>query len=130
MKRLVFSTCALLVIAGCAKRADAIAPVEIPIAAYSNQYCVALSNELVVEREKLAAQAKKQNQAATGDAVGVFLVGVPTASLTGHDQEGELAVTKGKVLSIENAMRSKNCDATLEEAPADSAENTTPATAS
>ena len=36
--------------------------------------------ELIAENEKLAALSKAQNSAATGDAVGVFLIGVPMSS--------------------------------------------------
>lgn len=106
----VFVITLTALLSGCAKRADSIAPVQIPIAAYSNLECEALTQEYLLEYEKLNQLAKQQNQAATGDAVGVFLIGVPTASVTGHDKEGELAVAKGKVLSIENTMKSKSCD--------------------
>lgn len=44
----------------------------------------------------LAALEKQQSSAATGDALGVFLIGVPTTSLTGGDKAGEIAVEKGK----------------------------------
>lgn len=93
----------------CAKRPDAIVPVDIPMAAYTNMSCQALSQELNKERAKLANLSRQQNDAATGDAVGVFLIGVPTSSTFGGDKEGEVAVSKGKVNAIENAARSKGC---------------------
>jgi len=72
----------------CAKRPDAIVPVDIPIAAYTNLSCQALASELVKERSTLASLSKQQNEAATGDAVGVFLIGVPASSTFGGDKEG------------------------------------------
>jgi len=93
----------------CAKRPDAIVPVDIPMAAYTNLSCQALASELVKERNTLASLSKQQNEAATGDAVGVFLIGVPASSTFGGDKEGQVAVSKGKVNAIENAARSKGC---------------------
>lgn len=99
-----------LAISGCAKRPDAIVPVDIPMAAYTNNDCPALAQEMVKEQTNLAALSKQQDQAATGDAIGVFLIGVPTSSTLGGDKEGWVAVSKGKVNAIESAMRSKGCN--------------------
>ncbi|RCS21352.1 hypothetical protein DUT91_24725 [Phyllobacterium salinisoli] len=93
----------------CAKRPDAIVPVDIPMAAYTNLRCAELAQELIKERNNLAALSKQQNQAATGDAVGVFLLGVPASSTFGGDKEGQVAVSKGKVNAIESAAKSKGC---------------------
>ncbi|MBP1886453.1 hypothetical protein [Sinorhizobium mexicanum] len=98
-----------LAAASCAKRPDAIVPVDIPMAAYSNQSCEGLAQELLKEQANLAAVSKQQNQAATGDAVGVFLVGVPMSSTFGGDKEGQVAVSKGKVNAIESSLKSKGC---------------------
>lgn len=108
---------AVITIAGCAKRADSVVPVSIPIAAYSGFECPELTQEYLREYNQLNHLARAQNQAATGDAIGVFLLGVPTASVTGHDKEGDLAVAKGKVLSIESALKSKSCDVPPPPAP-------------
>ncbi|WP_421579389.1 hypothetical protein, partial [Shinella sp. M31] len=63
----------------CAKRPDAIVPVDIPMAAYGNLNCEQLGQEYIKEQGNLAALSKQQNQAATGDAFGVFLIGVPAS---------------------------------------------------
>ena len=99
----------LLTASSCAKRPDAIVPVDIPTSAYSNGTCQSLSQELVKEQGNLAAVSKQQNQAATGDALGVFLIGVPASSTFGGDKEGQVAVAKGKVNAIEAALKSKGC---------------------
>lgn len=109
MNRKIFAVLALLPLAACAKRPDAIVPVDIPMAAYASESCPDLARELVAEQGKLAASSKQQNNAANGDAFGVFLIGVPMSSLTGGDKEGEISVQKGKVLSIQNTMKSKGC---------------------
>ena len=109
MKKLIIAASILAALASCAKRPDAIVPVDIPMAAYSGQSCAQLSRDLIKEQENLAAVSKAQNQAATGDAVGVFLIGVPMSSTVGGDKEGQVAVAKGKVLSIENSIKAKGC---------------------
>ena len=79
------------------------------MAAYSNLNCKQLAAEMVTEQDNLAAISNAQNQAATADAVGVFLLGVPAGSVTGGDKEGQVAVAKGKVQAIESAIKSKGC---------------------
>jgi hypothetical protein len=100
----------LVALAGCAKRPDAIVPVDIPMAAYQNLNCRGIAAEIIAENEKLAALSKAQNSAATGDAVGVFLIGVPMSSVTGGDKEGSIAVSKGKVQALQNASLAKGCN--------------------
>lgn len=109
MKIRIVALAFTLAAVGCAKRPDAIVPVDIPMAAYTNLGCPALVQELLKEQNNLAALSKQQNQAATGDAIGVFLVGVPASSTFGGDKEGQVAVSKGKVNALNSAMMSKGC---------------------
>lgn len=81
------------------------------MAAYSNLDCQALAREYLKEQASLSAVSKQQHDAATGDAVGVFLVGVPMSSTFGGDKEGQVAVAKGKVNAIEANMKAKGCSA-------------------
>lgn len=106
---LVVAACCGLA-AGCAKRPDAIAPAAIPMAAYQNLDCQQLASEYINEATTLAALVRAQNDAATGDAVGVFLIGVPLSSTFGGNKEGDLAVAKGKVQAIESAMMAAGCE--------------------
>ena len=96
-------------VAGCAKRPDAIAPAAIPMEAYTGLSCPQLAQAHANEKTRLAALAAAQDSAATGDAVGVFLIGVPASSAFGGDKEGEVAVSKGKILAMESAALRKNC---------------------
>ncbi|UJW77673.1 hypothetical protein [Rhizobium sp. SL42] len=109
MRKFVLAATVLAAASGCAKRPDAIVPVDIPMAAYSNMSCQQLGQEMVKEQQALAAVSKAQNDAATGDAFGVFLIGVPMSSTFGGDKEGQVAVSKGKVQAIENSLRGKGC---------------------
>ncbi|MCV0427173.1 MAG: hypothetical protein K5905_17060 [Roseibium sp.] len=100
---------AFLSLTACAKGPDAIKPASIPLAAYTGQSCSNLSKELVLEKDRLEDLEDAQRSAQAGDAFGVFLIGIPISSATGGDKEGDLSVSKGKVQSIELAMKSKNC---------------------
>jgi len=101
-----------LAISSCAKRPDAIVPADIPMAAYTNYSCEQLGQEMIKEQAGLSAVSKAQNDAATGDAFGVFLIGVPMSSTFGGDKEGQVSVAKGKVQAIQSAMMSKGCNTT------------------
>ncbi|MCM2432124.1 hypothetical protein [Agrobacterium rosae] len=120
MKRLIITLAVALAATSCAKRPDAIVPVDIPMAAYGNLDCQALSREYLTEQAKLVAVSKQQNDAATGDAVGVFLIAAPMSSVLGGDKEGQVAVSKGKVNAIEANLRSKGCGVPATPKPAGS----------
>lgn len=109
MKKSAGIILSILAVSACAKRPDAIAPVDIPMAAYSGMSCKDLATESVKENTNLAALSKSQNSAATADAIGVFLIGAPMGSVTGGDKEGQVAVSKGKLQAIENASKAKGC---------------------
>lgn len=98
-----------LAVSACAKRPDAIVPVSIPIEAYTSLSCPQIQAKLNEERARLAGLSAAQDSAATGDAVGVFLIGVPTSSAFGANKEGEVAASKGKVQAMELALQSKRC---------------------
>jgi hypothetical protein len=107
-----------LAVSACAKRPDAIVPADIPMAAYTNFSCEQLGQEMIKEQTALSAISKAQNDAATGDAFGVFLIGVPMSSTFGGDKEGQVSVAKGKVQAIQSAMMSKGCNSMPAAAPA------------
>lgn len=91
---------ALPLIAACASSPDSIAPVSMH-GAYDATSCQQAAVMLANERQTLAALEAKQRSAVTGDALGVFLIGVPVSSLTGKDVAGHIGASKGKVLALE-----------------------------
>lgn len=82
--RIVLTAATLAVLAGCAKPPERIAGVP------NAGPCT------TQDRERLAILSNKQSSAAAGDALGVFLVGVPVSSLAGADNETEIAILKGR----------------------------------
>ena len=59
-------------------------------------------------RPEIDALSSQQRSAVAGDAVGVFLIGVPMSSLTGGDKAGEIATAKGKMNALEARLLSCN----------------------
>ena len=91
-------------LAGCAESPDAIAPVSM-VGAYDGVPCSKARTLLEQERATLSALSTAQEAAVSGDAVGVFLIGVPVSSLNGKDKAGAIATSKGKILALEARLQ-------------------------
>jgi len=102
------SIAALSILSGCASRASGVAPLSVDASEYYHLSCSEAKSELDIARQKEAALSKKQNNAATGDAVGVLLLFVPVGSVLGADVEGELALAKGQSRALEASVQ-KQC---------------------
>lgn len=94
----------VLTLSSCASRPDAIAPSPVSASEYQGLTCSELTALLAEKREALREAERQQNRAATGDAIGVFLVLLPVGSAMGGDNEGVVAQYKGEVLALERAM--------------------------
>jgi hypothetical protein len=93
-----------MVIAGCASRADSVAPIAMPSSNYKGLSCDDTKTALTQARSRQSALTESQNNAATGDAVGVLFVLLPVGSIFGADKEGQLAQAKGEVLALQGAV--------------------------
>jgi hypothetical protein len=91
-------------LAGCATRASGVAPISISASEYQHLSCDEARAELANARERENALTRQQNNAATADSVGVFLLLVPVGSVFGSDVSGELAQAKGEVNALERAV--------------------------
>lgn len=101
MKPIMMAATAVLALGACAPGYDSIAPVTAPAGSYDGLSCSEARAESLAITQRLSALAAQQNSAVTGDAVGVFLIGVPMSSLTGGDKQGVIAAEKGKQQAIE-----------------------------
>ncbi|GHA44336.1 hypothetical protein GCM10008927_06410 [Amylibacter ulvae] len=106
-KILTIST--ILLISACAKSPDKIPAANLGASHYSDASCSTLAKNQITLRQNLEAQSAAQKSAQTGDALGVFLIGVPMSSMAGADKETEIAVTKGKLNAIERQQAAKRC---------------------
>lgn len=90
-----------MLLAACAKSPESIVPVSMPGGMYDHMTCDQARAERLRLAEILAALETQQRSAATGDAVGVFLIGVPVSSLTGGDRAGLIAAERGKIIVLD-----------------------------
>ena len=104
MKNLSVLLLAVLAVAGCATRASSVAPVAVPSANYAGLTCDEAKLQLEQKQALQNALTRQQNNAATGDTVGVFLLLLPVGSIFGADKAGELAQAKGEVMALQGAV--------------------------
>lgn len=97
----------MLLVGGCATRANSVAPVAVSSTDYAGVDCARLREQLVQARASEEALRKKQNNAAVADAAGVFLFLIPVGSIFGADVQGQLAQAKGETLAIERAISTR-----------------------
>jgi hypothetical protein len=108
MKPVVALSLMLLALAGCANRPSSIHASFVSHERFVGLNCYALAQRMDTSETNLAELAAKQDAKADGDALGVFLVGVPVSKLTG-DYEAEIARTKGEIEAIETAQVKNSC---------------------
>lgn len=109
--RIPMTLSVLAVLAACAQQPGAIAPVSVA-GAYDSVSCSRAAELYKQEAARVPALVSAQKNAVAGDAVGVFLIGVPVSSLSGADLEGEIAGTKGKLLALEARLQA--CGVTVQ----------------
>jgi hypothetical protein len=107
--RLFYTTLIAFSLAACAKNADRVLPVSVPSLEYERMSCADLATARLHVLEAVNALSLSQERAASNDAFGVMLLGLPVASMSGADREAELAVAKGRDLAIQSAQSAKRC---------------------
>lgn len=100
MKRIILGLLAAASVSACAQSPASIPPVSMGDA-YSSVSCVKAQRMLQQEMSLQPSLYAAQQSAQAGDAIGVFLIGVPVSSLAGNDMEGEIAANKGKILALQ-----------------------------
>lgn len=100
---------AVLSLAACAKGADRVLPAPVPVEEFASSSCPQLAAARIHNLETLTALSMAQDRASNNDTLGVLFVGLPLASMTGADKEAELAVAKGRDLSLQSLMAAKTC---------------------
>lgn len=107
--RYLLVVCMAGVLSDCAKSPDSIAALPVPDVIYENRTCEQLRVQKAEAAIALATVSSQQSNAATSDAWGVALVGLPLSSMTGNDVSGKVAEAKGRVAAIETVMARKGC---------------------
>lgn len=87
MKKFIYGVIALALILGfngCAKRPESIPASYVSFEKYSDNTCIELNTAMTDAQAELAKVSDMQNSKANGDAVGVFLLGIPFSQLSGE----------------------------------------------
>lgn len=100
---------AVSLLSGCAKAPESIAPSYVSEVPYQSYSCQQLGEERARLEVAYASTAKAQNDARTGDAWGVFLLGMPTSSLSGGNVAAEVASLKGQMVAVDKSIITKSC---------------------
>lgn len=108
MKNSLLIVALTLSLVACANRPESIRASFVSFEKFTHLECVALLKKMADTRSELDKFSKLQNDKATGDAVGVFLILVPFSKLSG-DHEGDVARLKGEVEAIETAQIKNRC---------------------
>ncbi|MGB2932191.1 MAG: hypothetical protein WBE08_01510 [Methyloceanibacter sp.] len=111
---LLFCFATALVIGGCAKSPESIAPAYISTVNYQNWSCGQLGEEGGRLNQALAEASTQQRNARTNDAIGVILVGIPVSSLSGDNIAPQIANLKGQLVAVQQAGNLKNCGLRIE----------------
>ena len=97
---IVVSGSASIALSACAPSPSSIQAVPMGNA-YVGVSCQQAALDRAAEQRNLEALTQAQNGAVAGDAIGVFLIGVPMSSLTGGNKAGDIGAAKGKILSLD-----------------------------
>lgn len=98
-----------VLLAGCAKAPSAIAPSYVSAVPYESYSCRQLGEERSRLQAAYTVAAKQQEDARTGDVVGVIFLGLPTSTLSGGNIAPQIANLKGQMVAVDQTIIAKNC---------------------
>lgn len=98
-------------LAGCAKKPEAIAPAYVSHMQYMSYNCPQLASEAARLDAALAQVSQAQRNARSGDVAGVILLGLPVSSMSGSNVSDQVASVIGQQVAVQQAMNLQNCGA-------------------
>lgn len=109
MKHVAFALSTIVLLAGCAQQPENIAAAEIRGDPYRGYSCRQLAAEELQINQALDAASADQRRAASSDAFGVFLIGLPISSMSGNDRESDIAIARGHLNLINQRQTRLGC---------------------
>lgn len=106
--KILIASVIAVVATGCANRPESIRASHVSHEKFTSLDCTQLATRMSDTRAELDKYSKMQDSKATGDAWGVFLLGVPFSKLSG-DHEGDVARLKGEVEAVDTAQIKTGC---------------------
>lgn len=101
---------AVSLLSACATRPESISASYVSHEKYTHLDCTQLATKMTDVRADLDKYSKLQDSKATGDAWGVFLLGIPFSQMSG-DHAGDVARLKGEVEAVDTAQVKNKCKA-------------------
>lgn len=98
-----------MVLTNCAKAPEAVEPTKFDHQPYLRLSCSTLRKKEAEGTIAVNSLSAKQKAAADNDALGVFLLGLPLASMSGNDPEAQLSIAKGQLDAVKLAKAEKGC---------------------
>lgn len=96
-------------LSGCAVAPASIQPSYVSEVPYQSYTCTQLGQESQRLDAALATASKQQENARSGDTVGVLLLGLPVSSLSGANIAPEIANLKGQQIAVQKSIITKKC---------------------
>lgn len=109
MKTQMIIAAACLFAAGCAQKPEDVQAAYISPTTYQGWSCAQLAAEAARVDNAYTRASAQQTQARTNDTVGVILIGLPTASLSGSNIAPQIADLKGRKEVLHQTQIQKNC---------------------
>jgi len=100
-----------LFLSGCAQSPESIQPAYVSTATYANWTCPQLAEESGHLQAALSQASQQQDDARTGDTLGVLFLGLPVSSMSGSNVAPEVARLKGTINAVHEAQTRNNCAA-------------------
>jgi hypothetical protein len=105
----IFAVCIAASLGGCAASPESIPATNIPPSIYAGYSC----NRLLNLQQRIEASVQtamlRQKSASINDAWGVFLWGLPTASISGGDIAPQVASLKGQRATVSSLISAQGC---------------------
>jgi len=98
-----------ITLGACASAPEDIPPAYVSDTTYAGWTCEQLTKESAQLSSALATASRQQDDARTGDTVGVIFLGLPVSSMTGGNVAPEVARLKGHTNAVRQAMIKQNC---------------------
>lgn len=109
MKKFLILPLFCTILANCAQKPEDIGASYVSPTTYLAFSCNQLASEARRLDNAYTQAAASQRQARTNDTVGVILIGLPTASLSGSNIAPQIASLKGQIETVHRTQISKNC---------------------
>ena len=107
--RVLIGALAALTLSGCAQSPESVQPAYASEVPYQTWTCDQLGQEGSNLSSALAQASRQQDDARTGDTVGVIFLGLPVSSMSGSNVAPEIARLKGQINAVRVVGIEKHC---------------------